>query len=89
MAVMVGITCQSGARMKRIVSVGSANLYWVHFYQHGLTLIPAWISDAIYYVCDEVPYVWDEITDLFLNFNGCTVEILEWISNFIPHFTGL
>ena len=22
----------------------------------------------------------------FLNFNGCTDEVLEWISNFIPHF---
>ena len=30
--------------------------------------------------------VWDEITDLFRNFNGCTVEIWEWISSFIPHF---
>ena len=33
--------------------------------------------------------VWDEITYLFLNFNGCTVEVWEWISsNFIYHFTG-
>ena len=30
--------------------------------------------------------VWDEITYPFLNFNGCTVEVQEWISNFIPHF---
>ena len=30
--------------------------------------------------------VWDEITYPFLNFNGCTVEVKEWISNFIPHF---
>ena len=22
------------------------------------------------------------------NFNGCTVEVWEWISNFIPHFLG-
>ena len=22
----------------------------------------------------------------FLNFNGCTLEVQEWISNFIPHF---
>ena len=26
------------------------------------------------------------ITNLFLNFNGCTVEVWEWISNSIPHF---
>ena len=30
--------------------------------------------------------VWDEITYPFPNFNGCTVEVWEWISNFIPHF---
>ena len=29
--------------------------------------------------------VWDEITDPFPNFNGCTIEVWEWISNFIPH----
>ena len=30
----------------------------------------------------------DEITYPFLNFNGATVEVKEWISNFIPHFKG-
>ena len=30
--------------------------------------------------------VWDEITHPFPNFNGCTVEVLEWITNSIPHF---
>ena len=38
--------------------------------------------------------VWDEITYSFLNFNGypflnfngATVEVYEWISNFIPQF---
>ena len=30
--------------------------------------------------------VWDEITYPFLNFNGAAVEVLEWISNYIPHF---
>ena len=29
---------------------------------------------------------WGEITYPFLNFNGCTVEVYEWISNFIPYF---
>ena len=32
--------------------------------------------------------VWDEITNPFPNFNGYTVEVLEWVSNSIPHFTG-
>ena len=30
--------------------------------------------------------VWDEIINPFQNFNGCIVEVWEWISNFIPHF---
>ena len=39
------------------------------FYKHGLTLIPAWISN-------HMPgKVWDEITYPFLNFNSCTVEV--------------
>ena len=39
------------------------------FYKHGLTLIPAWISNYIHYK------VWDEITYPFLNFNRATVEV--------------
>ena len=29
--------------------------------------------------------VWDEITYPFPNFNGATVEVWEWISNFDPN----
>ena len=43
------------------------------------TLIPAWI---INYTLSKV---WDEITYPFLNFNGTTIEVKEWISNSIPH----
>ena len=32
--------------------------------------------------------MWDEITFHFPNFNGATIEVWEWISNFIPPFTG-
>ena len=32
--------------------------------------------------------VWDEIAYPFPNFNGATVEVWEWISNFTPLFTG-
>ena len=39
------------------------------FYYHGLTLIPAWISNHM------LSKVWDEITYLFLNFNSAAVEI--------------
>ena len=51
------------------------------FYLHGFTLIPAWISNYIYYK------MWYEITYPFSNFNGEAVEVWEWISNFISHFT--
>ena len=30
--------------------------------------------------------VWDKITYPFLNYNGYTIEVSDWISNFIPHF---
>ena len=33
--------------------------------------------------------MWDESTYQFPNFNGQTVEVSEWISNFIPYFLGL
>ena len=39
------------------------------FYEHGLTLIPAWISNYMPGI------VWGEITYPFLNFNGATVEV--------------
>ena len=52
------------------------------FYYHGLTLIPALIHNYIHYK------VWGEIIYPFPNFNGATVEVCEWISNFIPHFNG-
>ena len=52
------------------------------FYHHGLTLIPAWISN-------HMPRkVWAEITYPFQNFNGCTVEFWELITNFIPLYNG-
>ena len=40
-----------------------------HIYWHGLTLIPAWISNYM------PRKVWDKITYPFLNSNGCTVEV--------------
>ena len=48
------------------------------FHWYGLTLFPAWISNYIHH------NVWVEITYPFPNFNGYTVEVWEWISNFIP-----
>ena len=51
---------------------------WVkmgHLWLTWLTLVSAWISNYIHYK------VGDENTYPFLNFNGATVEIYEWISN--------
>ena len=51
------------------------------FYIHGLTLLPAWISNHM------PSKMWDEINHPFPNFNGgCTVEVWEWMSNLISHF---
>ena len=44
--------------------------------------IQAWMSNYIRYT------MWDEIIYPFPNFNGATVEVWKWISNFIPHFIG-
>ena len=40
-----------------------------------------WIIKHIHYK------IWNEITYPFTYFNGATVEVCEWISNSIPHFT--
>ena len=42
-------------------------------------LISTWLSNHI------VSKVWHEITDPFPNFNGCSIEVWEWISKFISH----
>ena len=33
--------------------------------------------------------LWGEITYPFPNFSGASAEVLEWMSNFILHFTSL
>ena len=37
----------------------------------------------------QVPRKWDEMTYPFTNLGGATVEVYEWISNFIPHLDML
>ena len=32
--------------------------------------------------------MWNEIPYPFINFNGSSVDVSEWISNFISHFSG-
>ena len=46
-----------------------------------LTIIPAWIINII------PGKVWDEITQSFPNFNGCIIDVWEWISNFTLHIS--
>ena len=53
--------------------------YLLPFFSHGLTWIQAWISNHM------LNTMWDEITNPFPNINCATVEVREWISNFIPH----
>ena len=50
------------------------------FHWRGLTLIPAWISNHM------LSKMWYEITYPFPNLYGATVEVWEWIRNFIPYF---
>ena len=79
---------QQNERYKYLLfSIGEwvgAQPQWIYcsgpFYQHWLTLIPTWISN---HTRSEV---WDKITSPFPNFNGATVAVWEWISNFIPHY---
>ena len=47
------------------------------FYEHGLTLIPLWISNQ------QLSNVVDEFTHPNPYLIDCTAEIWEWISNFI------
>ena len=49
---------------------------WGHVYRYGLTLIPVGISNHMH---SNVLYA---ITYKFANFNGCTDQDWEWISNF-------
>ena len=50
-------------------------------------LLLSWINLSPVWIGNHIPSkVWDEITYSLPNFNCCTVEVLEWISNCISHF---
>ena len=61
-------------RVSLVTTIGTILLTWID-------LSPAWIS---IYIHDKL---WDGITYPFPNFNGATIEVWEWLSNFVPHFT--
>ena len=60
------------------ITPGPLSLTWITFD----TSMGAWICNCIH--CK----MWDGITYPFPNFNGTTVEVWEWVSNFIPHFNA-
>ena len=61
--------------------VDSDIFFWGQFYQHGLTLMPTWISNYIH------NKLWDGITCPFPELS-CSVEVWVWINSFIPQPTG-
>ena len=48
----------------------------------SLNIATSWFFDYIHYE------MWHEITYQFQNFYGATVEVYQWISNCLSHFTG-
>ena len=65
----------SSAKVARCCNKGPLLLTWFKFN-------PSMISNYIHYK------MWDEITYIFPNFSGATIEVWEWISSLIPHLTG-
>ena len=61
-----------------IESVASFNWDWRKVIPHPHPH-PVWIINHM------LSKMWDEIIQPFPNFNRTTVEVWEWISNFIPH----
>ena len=57
-------------------------------FRHQGTRLLTWINFNLTRISNYIHWnMWDEITYPFPNFNGVTVEVWEWISNVIPHFT--
>ena len=64
------------------IHIATSCTEWYNMWNNiALTLIPAWMSNHM------SSKMWVEITYLLPNFNGASVEVWEWISNFIPHLT--
>ena len=58
---------------------GLFKVFMVPVYSYALRLIPSLISNHM------LSEVWDKIAYPFPNFNRVTLEVWEWISDFIPH----
>ena len=64
------------------ISLQSCGFLLGPLYLHVITLILARFSN---YINGKM---WPKVMLPFPNFTDATVEVWEWISNFIPHFTG-
>ena len=63
----------------------SVNIWWLVSLLWPLLLTRINFNPSI--ISNHMPNnVWDEITYPLPNFNGATVEVWKWISNFIPRF---
>ena len=71
-------TWNSRCKLMKLWSPPRDNFYW-----HWLPWITAQISNYIHYK------VWHEITVPLRNFSNATVEVWEWIVNFIHNRLGL
>ena len=65
--------------IERIMFTSAIYMYHGPFYIYGLSLFPAWISN---HTTSEVG---DDMSYQNQNVNGCTDEVWELISNFIPY----
>ena len=88
-ALMFSLIC---ARMNGWVNNRGVNYLRRHRAHYDVTVM--WVMRENRWICSlEGPRnfhhkVWDEIVYSFPNFKGAAVEVWEWISNIIPHFTG-
>ena len=74
------ITIQAFSFKKMHLRMSSAKWRLFRLGLNVFTLIPVWTSS------NYISYkVWGEVTYPSPNFNGCTVEVWVWISNFIFH----
>ena len=76
------LTTWNNYQLKNIFLIQIISVSCNETHYRCLTLMPANKYSHIYHK------VWNKITYPFPNIRGYTVEVWEWISNFIPHFMG-
>ena len=72
--------CHCIIRYTKPALFNNCMFFWVLFDKQESKLFPTWINN-------ERPHeVQNENTFPFPNLNGCSVEFLGWIANFVPRF---